>query len=144
MCLLLNLLSNMVYAADSADSADSAVLIRDAWIREAPPNSTTLAGYMTLENQSDKIQSLISASATGFSMIMIHLSRQKNGMAHMMHQKQVNIPANGKIMFTPGSYHLMLMQPKRPLHAGDQVTINLIFAGEQKYSVIFNVYKEAP
>ncbi len=124
-----------------ASSADSAIVIRDAWIREAPPHATVLAGYMILENQSDKSQSLISVSATAFGRVMIHRTEQKDGMAHMVHQKQVTIPAKGKIIFAPGGYHMMLMEPKRSLQAGDQATVDLNFADQSKLSVIFEVRK---
>jgi copper(I)-binding protein len=138
VCFMLGLLPNVV------SSTDSAIVIRDAWIREAPPNSTALAGYMILENQSDKSQSLTSVSATAFGRVMIHRTEQKDGMAHMTHQKQVTIPANGEVVFAPGGYHLMLMHPKRPLHADDQATINFVFADESKLSVIFKVRKDMP
>lgn len=137
VCFMLGLLPN-------TSSADSAIMIRDAWVREAPPNSTVLAGYMILENPSDKSQSLTSASATAFGGVMIHRTEQKDGMAHMIHQKQVTIPANGKIVFAPSGYHLMLIKPKQALHAGDQVTINFIFADKSKLSAIFKVRKDKP
>jgi len=138
MCFVLGLLSNVV------SSANSSIVIRDAWIREAPPNTATLAGYMVLENPSDKSQSLASVSANAFGRVMIHRSEQKNGMAHMTQQKQVIIPANGKVVFAPGGYHLMLMHPGRPLHADDQATVNFVFADKSKLSVIFRVRKELP
>jgi len=136
--LMLSLLPNVV------SGADPAIVIRDAWIREAPPKSTALAGYMILENQSDKSQTLTSASATAFGGIMIHRTEQKGGMAHMTHQKQVTIPANGKVVFAPGGYHLMLMEPERSLRAGDQVTVNLVFADESELSAVFKVRKDMP
>ncbi len=138
VCFMLSLLPNVV------SGTDSVIVIRDAWIREAPPNSTALAGYMILENQSDKSQSLTSVSATAFGRVMIHRTEQKDGMAHMTHQKQVTIPANGKVVFAPGGYHLMLMHPRRSLHAGDQATVNFVFADESKLSAIFKVRKDMP
>jgi len=135
---VLGLLSNVV------SGANSAIVIRDSWIREAPPNASTLAGYMILENQSDKSQSLTSVSATAFDRVMIHRSEQNNGMAHMTHQKQVIIPANGKVVFAPGGYHLMLMHPRRPLQADDQATVNFVFADKSKQSAIFRVRKDMP
>jgi copper(I)-binding protein len=135
---MLSLLPNL------ASAADSTIVIRDAWIREAPPNSAVLAGYMILENQTDKSQSLTSASSTAFGRAMIHRTEQKDGMAHMMHQKQVTIPAKGKVVFAPGGYHLMLMEPKRSLRAGDQADVDLFFEDESKISVIFEVRKDMP
>jgi hypothetical protein len=65
-------------------------------------------------------------------------------MAHMSHQKQVTIPANGSIVFAPGGYHLMLMKPKRSLRDGDEVSVNLVFDDDSKYSVNFKVRKDIP
>ncbi len=127
--------------ANVASSAGPAIAVHDAWIREAPPNANTLAGYMIMENQSNKNRALTSVSATAFGSVMIHRSEQKNGMAHMTHQQQVVIPANGKIMFAPGGYHLMLMTPGRSLRDGDQVTVNFMFADEPELSVNFRVRK---
>ncbi len=125
-------------------SADSAIAVQDAWIREAPPNATVLAGYMTLDNRSDESLSLVSASAAAFHEIMIHRTEQKDGMTQMTHQEQVIIPANGKVLFVPGGYHLMLMNPKQPLSVGDQVTVSFIFGDQSELSAIFKVRKNMP
>jgi len=127
--------------ASVVHSADSAIVIHDAWIREAPPNANTLAGYMIIENLSNRSRALTSVSATAFSKVMIHRSEQKNGMAHMTHQQQVIIPANDKVVFASGGYHLMLMAPGQSLRDGDQVTVNFVFADESKLNVNFKVRK---
>lgn len=142
VCFIFSMLPNVI--TNVASAADSTIMIRDAWIREAPPNANILAGYMILENPSDKSRTLISASATAFGKVMIHRSEQKDGMAHMTHQKQVTIPANGIVVFAPGGYHLMLMHPKRPLRIGDQAIVNLVFADASKLSVNFKVLKDIP
>ena len=138
LCFMLSLLPNIAWCADST------IIIRDAWIREAPPNSMVLAGYMILENQSDRSQSLTSASATAFGRATIHRTVQKDGIAHMMHQEHVTIPARGKVVFAPGGYHLMLMEPKRSLHAGDKATVTLFFEDKSKISIAFEVRKDMP
>lgn len=126
------------------NSAEPVVNIHDAWIREAPPNARSLAGYMTLKNPSNKDQVLLSASATEFGMVMIHKTEYKNGMAHMNHQKQVTIPARGKLKFAPGGYHLMLMNPKHSLRAGDETIINFVFADKSQLKVKFKLRKGKP
>jgi len=125
-------------------SADSTVVVRDAWIREAPPNAAVLAGYMIMENLSDESLSLVSASAAAFHEIMIHRTEQNDGMAQMTHQEQVIIPANGKVLFVPGGYHLMLMNPKQSHNVGDQVTVSFIFEDKSELSAIFKVRKNMP
>jgi hypothetical protein len=138
ICFVPGLFVNVVNASDST------VMVSDAWIREAPPNTSSLAGYMVIKNHSNKNQTLLSASSSAFAMVMIHRSEQKNGMAHMTHQKQVVIPAKAKITFAPGGYHLMLMKPKQPLKAGAHVTVSLVFANEKILRVNFKVRKDMP
>ena len=51
----------------------------------------------------------------------------EGGMAKMVHQQMIEIPANGSLTFEPNGYHLMLMKPKQQLKAGDKVDITLEF-----------------
>jgi len=127
-----------------ACSADNVTMVRDAWIREAPPNAVALAGYMVMENPSDKEQSLVNAASAAFDMVMIHRTVHEGGMAHMKHQKAVTIPAKGHIAFAPDGYHLMLMKPKQSLRAGDRVPVDLIFSDGSQIAVGFEVRKGMP
>lgn len=124
--------------------ADDVITVRDAWIREAPPNAVSLAGYMVIENPSDSEQSLVSATSDVFGMVTIHRTAHEGGMARMHHQKMVSIPARAEVVFKPGSYHLMLVEPRRALRAGDKVVVNLFFANGSKPSITFDVRKGMP
>lgn len=128
----------------AASSTDPLIVVRNAWIREAPPNATSMAGYMVMENQSDIKQTLLSASAEAFARVMIHRTEHKDGMVHMKHLEEVTIPAQGKVKFEPGSYHLMLANPKQSLRAGDRVTITFIFTKKSQLGVEFEVCNECP
>ena len=110
--------------------ADPSVTIRDAWIREAPPGVAVLAAYMTIENNGARGYQLMSASSTDFASVEIHATQVTDGTARMTHLKSLELPARGKLVFAPGASHLMLMQPRRALRAGDQVTLTLRFSGD--------------
>ena len=43
--------------------ADSSVVVRDAWVREAPPGAPVLAAYFTLENPGSKADKLSPSAA---------------------------------------------------------------------------------
>jgi len=45
------------------------------------------------------------------------------------------------LLFAPGGYHLMLMNPKRRLHSGDRVEIVLEFRGGLVVPVAYEVRK---
>jgi copper(I)-binding protein len=124
-----------------AASEEAGVSVRDAWIRETPPGMTTMAGYMALRNNTSQPQVFVAASSSGFERVMIHHTIVKDGMAGMIHKSQVELAANASLNFAPGGYHLMLMNPKRALHAGDEVVIKLEFRGGLVLPVAFKVRK---
>ena len=122
-------------------SEEAGVSVRDAWIREAPPGMTMMAGYMELRNNTSRPQVLVAASSPEFGSVMIHRTIAKDGMAGMVHQPRIELAPNGSLVFAPGGYHLMLMTPKRALRAGDPVVINLEFRGGLVLPVTFAVRK---
>lgn len=106
-------------------AADSDVMIHDQWVREAPPNAQMLAGYFSIMNMSKHDKTLVSASSPQFKKVELHRSIMKDGMAKMVAQKKVKILAGKTVKFEPGSYHLMLMHPLKPLKAGDTIELTL-------------------
>jgi periplasmic copper chaperone A len=125
----------------AAAGGAAGVSIRDAWIREAPPGASTLAGYMELRNGTSRPQALVAASSAGFGKVMLHRTVVRNGVAHMEHLPQVELAPDASVLFAPGGNHLMLMRPKQPLHAGDTVVIRLEFRGGLVLPVAFEVRK---
>ena len=124
-----------------AASEEADVSVRDAWVRETPPGMTMMAGFMTLRNNSSRPQVLVAASSSGFETVMIHRTIVKDGMTGMVHAPQIELAPNTSLLFAPGGYHLMLMNPKRTLRAGDPVVINLAFRGGLVLAVAFEVRK---
>jgi len=135
VCLIAAL--GLVPAAGGA----AGVAISDAWIREAPPGASMMAGYMEVRNGTSRAQALVAASSTGFARVMMHRTVVRNGVAHMEHLSQVELAPNASVRFAPGGNHLMLMNPKQALHAGDAVVIRLEFRGGLVLPVAFAVRK---
>jgi copper(I)-binding protein len=134
---LISALATLVCAA----SEEAGVSVRDAWIRETPPGMSVMAGYMALRNNTSRPQVLVAASSSGFESAMIHRTIVKDSMAGMEHLLQIGLAPNANLIFAPGGYHLMLMNPKRTLHAGDSVVINLEFRGGLVLPIAFEVRK---
>ena len=124
-----------------AASEEAGVLVRDAWVRESPPGVAMMAGYMELRNNTSRRQLLVAASSSGFETVTIHLTVVKDGTARMVHAPQIELPPAASLNFAPGGYHLMLMNPKRTLRAGDSVVINLEFRGGLVLPVAYDVRK---
>lgn len=131
----------LALSLNAAAREEAGVFVSDAWVREAPPGVAMMAGYMTLRNNTSRSQVLVAASSPGFETVMMHRTVVKDGMASMEHTRQVELSPSASLTFTPGGYHLMLMNPKRTLRAGDQVVINLEFRGGLVLPVAFEVRK---
>lgn len=112
--------------------------IHDPWIRAAPPESP-MAGYFLIHNRGGTIKQLIGASAQGFAMTMIHESKNVDGLMKMQHLHMVEIAAGDQVMFKPGGYHLMLMQPEKNFHPGDKIPVELEFSDGSTLQVMFLV-----
>lgn len=104
-------------------AADNTPTIHDAWVREAPPGAQVLAGYAQIENATDQANAIIAVSSTAFEKAEIHRSEVKGGIARMAEIKRLDLPAQKIVKLEPGSTHLMLINPKSPLRAGDHVTL---------------------
>jgi copper(I)-binding protein len=113
----------------AAATEEAGVSVRDAWVREAPPGVAVMAGYMLLQNNTSRPQILVAARSSGFETVMIHRTIGKGGMTGMEHAPQIELLPNASLLFAPGGYHLMLLNPKRRLHSGDRVEIVLEFRG---------------
>jgi copper(I)-binding protein len=57
----------------------------------------------------------------------------------MLPVKSVTVPAHGTLNFTPGSYHLMCMNPKSTVMVGRTVPVILRFADGTTMSADFPV-----
>ena len=125
----------------AAASEEIGVSVRDAWVRESPPGVAMMAGYMALRNDTSRSQVLVAARSSDFETVMIHRTIVKDGMARMEHASQIEITPDASLLFAPGGYHLMLLNPKRTLRAGDRVDVNLEFRGGLVLPVAFEVRK---
>lgn len=115
--------------------------VNEAWIREAPPNAMALAGYLTVSNSGTEDRQLVAVSSTDFESIELHRSELVEGVARMVPQDRMPIPAAGRLELKPGDYHLMLMHPRRSLKVGDKVKAILSFDNDQQLTAVFTVKK---
>ena len=120
------------------------IRVSDAWIPEAPPVATTMAGYLRLDNKSDNTVTLVDVSSPSFAAVELHRSEVVEGMARMVHQERLDVPAHETLLLEPGSYHLMLMKPVDPLNEGDTIQLRLHFDHGQTLYVTALVKKRLP
>ena len=91
------------------------IQVTEAWIRWLPANLPA-GGYAKVTNDTDKEVKLVGASSPKYGMVMLHQTVNKNGMSNMVHVDAIPIAPHKSMAFTPGDYHIMLMQPKPGWH----------------------------
>ena len=110
-----------------ADNAAS-IRVEQGWVRVLP-GELPCAGYLVLENRGDKTVTLTGASSPAFGDVQIHESyATANGGGGMRQVRAVTVPAHGQVRYSPGGYHLMLMDRTRALRPGDAVDVTFAFA----------------
>ena len=110
---------------NTASNAAEALGISGAWVREGPPNAVVLAAYMRIENRSASDIAVVGASSPQFQRVEIHRTEVQDGIARMLPQGRLMIPAGTAVELQPGGLHLMLIQPAQRLESGAQVEIDL-------------------
>jgi copper(I)-binding protein len=120
-----------------ASPAAVPVVITGQWVREAPPGARALGGYLTITNQGKKPLTLRGATSPLFGSVEMHNIVEEDGRLRMVEVKSLDIAPGEALALKPRDKHLMLMQPKRDLKAGDQVPLELDFgpAGRVKLSL---------
>ena len=107
--------------------AGNSISVRGAWIMAAPPNARVIAGYMTIENRSSDSRILVNVKSSHFKRIEIHRTINQGDMMKMVPRRTLEIPARGKVLLQPGSYHLMLIGPETVPREGEDVKLSLLF-----------------
>ena len=116
--------------------------VSDAWIREPPPDSTVLAGYLTIHNHGANPVTISGVSGEDFSSIEIHRIVTEDGVSRMQRAGALEIPAGERFVLEPGGYHLMLFNPTRQLVAGDSVELMLTVNNGDSLPVLLPVARK--
>lgn len=102
--------------------------VQDAWIALGPPDSTALAGYLTLHNPGAHAITLVAVSSPAFASVALHRTEQAGDSMRMRPVSQLEVPAGARVELAPGGTHLMLFEPRMALLAGQRLVLTLRFA----------------
>ncbi|MFR9796392.1 copper chaperone PCu(A)C [Streptomyces sp. MS06] len=97
--------------------------VTGAYIRQ-PVTTEMAAGYLTITNSGRLPDKLTGVTSDIAGMVTMHRTTAENQMEAV---KAFPIPAGGSLTLRTGGNHLMLMNLKKKLTAGDTVTLQLRF-----------------
>ncbi|HEX6592377.1 MAG TPA: copper chaperone PCu(A)C [Moraxellaceae bacterium] len=101
-------------------------VITDAWISEAPPVAKNNAAFITLKNGSRR-DALLAVETPAAESAELHQMNMAGGILRMQRLPLINLAPNVELKLAAGARHIMLINMKQPLKAGDKVPLTLIF-----------------
>lgn len=105
--------------------ARAQVAVDAPWVRATVPQQTATGAFMRLTASRDL--RLIGARSDVAQNTEVHEMAMQGQMMRMREVAAVPLPRGQAVALAPGGYHVMLIGLKRPLSAGDQVALTLVF-----------------
>jgi copper(I)-binding protein len=109
------------------------VEVGGAWVRPTVEGQLGTGAFMTLRSREPL--RLVGASSAVAGVVEIHEMALQNNVMRMRAIEALPLPAGQPVELKPGGYHVMLMDLKRTLRAGEQVAIELQFETADKRRV---------
>lgn len=106
-----------------AGHAFAQVDVKDAWARATVQGQTATGAFMTLTSKEGA--RLLGAASAAAGVVEVHEMAMEGNVMRMRAVKSIDLPAGRAVEFKPGGFHVMLMDLKRPLAAGDKITLDL-------------------
>jgi copper(I)-binding protein len=105
-----------------------AINIEAPWIRATPIGAAVAAGYMTIQNTGKESDRLVGGSTDIAGKFQVHEMSMSGGMMKMRELSNgLELKPRKSVELKPGSYHIMLLDLKRPLKEDDKVKGTLVF-----------------
>ncbi|MGK9235077.1 copper chaperone PCu(A)C [Inquilinus limosus] len=110
------------------------------WARATPPAAKVGGGYAEIRNDGSEPDRLVSVTAEIAGRVEIHEMGMKDGVMTMRPvEGGLAVPADGSAALAPGGYHLMFLELKRPLKAGESFAGTMTFEKAGTVDVSFDV-----
>jgi copper(I)-binding protein len=111
--------------------ASADVSIKDPWVRATVTEQKATGAFMQLQSSGDA--RLVEARSPVAGVVEIHEMTMIDNVMKMRAMPQgLDLPAGKSVELKPGSYHVMLIDLKQGLKAGDVVPLSLVVEGKDK------------
>lgn len=128
-------------AGCGGESSGDGIVVVDAWTRPSPATVDSAALYVTLRNDGDTVDQLVSASSDRCGLVQPHVTVIDDDIASMAEAigDQLEIPPGERLVMEPNGFHLMCLGLVEPFELGDELTVDLVFAGHPPLPVTVTV-----
>jgi periplasmic copper chaperone A len=118
-------IASSLLALASHALAQPAVDVKLPWVRATVAQQSATGAFMQLTAASDL--RLVSAQSPVAGVVEVHEMAMENQVMKMRAIPHLSLPAGKTVELKPGGYHVMLMDLKAPVKAGETVPLTLVF-----------------
>lgn len=113
--------------AHAQSHAHGTLKIERPWARETPRMARAGGAFMIIENAGAAVDRLLGASSPVAARTEVHMVIQDGDVMRMREVPALELAPQSRTELKPGGYHVMLMELKAPLKAGDRFPLTLNF-----------------
>lgn len=97
------------------------------WARATAPMQKAGGAFLTVKNTGATGDRLIKADSPAAGKVELHTMTMDGTVMRMREVDAIDVPAGGKAELKPGGFHVMLIDLKAPLVAGQTAPLTLTF-----------------
>ncbi len=131
-------LNVMLVTAIASLAAQSAwavnISVTDAWARATMPGQPVSGAYMNI--QADADARLVRASSPAVPRVEVHEMKMDGDVMRMREVKAIDLPKGKTVSLEPGGFHIMLMNLKKPIVAGEIIPLTLVIESGGKQQTV--------
>jgi len=101
--------------------------VKDAWVRSTVAQQMATGAFFSITSAGGG--KLLSASSPAAGVVEIHEMKMDGSTMKMRAVPTLELPAGKAVELKPGGYHVMMMDLKGPLAAGQSVDLALVVEG---------------
>lgn len=118
----------LILTALCAAAAHAEVTLTEPWVRSTVPQQKATGFFVQMQSAADT--RLVGASSPVAAVVEVHEMAVKDNIMKMRQVSAVDLPAGKTVELKPGGYHVMLMDLKQQVKAGETVPLTLVFEGK--------------
>jgi hypothetical protein len=109
-------------------AASPQTTVKDAWVRGTVAQQKASGAFMQITSANGG--KLLSVSSPVAGVAEVHEMAMEGTTMRMRAVGTLDLPAGQAVELKPGGYHVMLMDLKQQLKAGDKVPLHLVIEGK--------------
>jgi periplasmic copper chaperone A len=102
--------------------------VKDPWVRGTVEQQKASGAFMQITSTNGG--KLVAASSPVAGVVEVHEMAMEGNVMKMRALPSLELPAGKAVELKPGGYHVMLMDLKQQLKAGDTVPLSLVVEGK--------------